>query len=51
MIDLAENGFPSTWAMQVFLKRMQAAEKPIYEATKKAFLKNGTDLYEPGEVL
>lgn len=49
-IDLAENGFPSTWRMQAFLKRMQKEESPIYDATKKAFLKNGTDIYEPGEL-
>ena len=49
-IDLAENGMPSTWAMQGFLERMQAATDPIYDATKKAFLKNGMELYEPGEV-
>lgn len=48
-IDLAENGFPSTWAMQGFLKRLQKADESIYNATKAAFLKNGKDLYEPGE--
>ena len=47
-IDLAEKGFPSTWAMQGFLKRMMKAKEPIYNATKKAFLKNG-NLYQPGE--
>jgi gamma-glutamyltranspeptidase/glutathione hydrolase len=49
-IDLAEKGFPSTWAMQSFLKRMQKRKDSIYAGTKKAFLKNGTDLYEPGEL-
>ena len=49
-IDLAENGFPSSWAMQGFLKRMQQAQEPIYEATKKAFLKKGNQLYKPGEL-
>jgi len=48
-IDLAEKGFPSTWAMQGFLKGMMQATDPVYEATKKAFLKNG-QLYQPGEL-
>ena len=49
-VDLAENGFPSTWAMQSYLRRLQQRGNPLYAATKKAFLKNGTDLYEPGEL-
>jgi len=49
-IDLAEKGFPSTWAMQGFLKRMQEETDPLYAATKKCFLKNGRQLYEPGEL-
>ncbi|MEO1261432.1 MAG: gamma-glutamyltransferase [Bacteroidota bacterium] len=49
-IDLAENGMPSTWDMQRFLKRVQEETDPIYEATRKAFLKNGTDMYAPGEL-
>ncbi len=49
-IDLAENGFPSTWAMQGYLRRLQQRGDPLYAAAKKAFLKNGADLYEPGEL-
>lgn len=51
-IDLAEKGMPSTWAMQGFLSRLQSSyyDDPIYEATKEAFLKNGTELYQPGEI-
>jgi len=49
-IDLAEKGFPSSWAMQGFQKRMVEAKEPIYEGTKKAFLKNGNQLYQPGEL-
>ena len=49
-IDLAENGIPSSWRNQDFLKRMQKEEAPLYDATKKAFLKNGTDLYKPNEL-
>ena len=48
-IDLAEKGFPSTWAMQGFLKRMMKAKEPVYNATKKAFLKK-ENLYQPGEI-
>ena len=47
-IKLAENGFPSTWAMQGFLKRIQR-EKQKYPTTAEAFLKNGKELYQPGE--
>lgn len=49
-IDLAEKGFPSTWAMQSFLESMQERDEPMYAAAKAAFLKKGTDLYEPGEL-
>ncbi len=49
-IDLAENGFSSTWAMQGYLRSLQRRNDPLYAATKNAFLKNGTDLYEPGEL-
>ncbi len=48
-IDLAEKGFPSTWAMQGFLKRMIKETDAVYDATKKAFLKKG-QLYTPGEL-
>lgn len=49
-IDLAENGYPSSWRNQGWLKRIQAQKEPIYNATKNTFLKNGTTLYEPGEL-
>lgn len=49
-IDLAAKGFPSTWAMQGILKYYQGKEEPMYDAAKKAFLKNGKDLYTPGEI-
>ncbi|MEM6319742.1 MAG: gamma-glutamyltransferase [Bacteroidota bacterium] len=49
-INLAEKGFPSTWAMQGFLKRMQREKEALYDGTRQAFLKNGTELYEPGEL-
>lgn len=49
-VDLAEKGFPSTWDMQGYLQQVQKLEHPMYAATKKAFLKNGTDLYTPGEL-
>ncbi len=49
-IDLAQKGMPSTWDMQGFLSRIRSVDNPMYDATKKAFLKNGKDLYEPGEL-
>ena len=48
-IRLAKDGFPSTWRMQDFLKQIKR-EKDQKPSTAKAFLKNGTDLYEPGEI-
>lgn len=47
-VRLADKGFPSTWAMQGFLRRLQREREEV-PSTAKAFLKNGTDLYEPGE--
>lgn len=49
-VQLAEKGFPSTWNMQRFLKSVQQKEEAMYEGTRDAFLKNGKDLYEPGEI-
>lgn len=49
-IDLAAKGFPSTWNMQRILEYYQGKEEPMYDAAKKAFLKNGKDLYTPGEI-
>ncbi|MEZ4703162.1 MAG: gamma-glutamyltransferase [Rhodothermales bacterium] len=47
-VRLAEDGFPSTWAMQGFLKGLQ--KRPdLYPSTTRAFLKPGNQLYEPGE--
>lgn len=48
-IDLAEKGFPSSWNMQRIMKYFQDQDKAWYDASKKAFLKNGKELYEPGE--
>ncbi|MFQ5568617.1 MAG: gamma-glutamyltransferase [Rhodothermales bacterium] len=48
-IDLAEQGFPSTWAMQGFLRSLSRNDDPLYAATKDAFLKNGDTPYTPGE--
>jgi gamma-glutamyltranspeptidase/glutathione hydrolase len=48
-IDLAEKGFPSTWDMQGYLQSVQKLNGAMYDGTKKAFLKNGKDLYTPGE--
>jgi gamma-glutamyltranspeptidase/glutathione hydrolase len=48
-IRLAADGFPSTWAMQRWLTSLQDRDGPTFDATRRAFLKNGTDVYEPGE--
>jgi len=47
-IVLAERGFPSTWDMQRIQEtfRDMAAQWP---SSARAFLKNGTDIYQPGE--
>lgn len=47
-VKLAEDGFPSTWAMQGFLKMLSRRPK-AYPSTSKAFLKPGNKPYEPGE--
>ena len=47
-VQLAEEGFPSTWAMQDFIKTIQQRASQ-YPSTAKAFLKPGNELYEPGE--
>jgi len=49
-VDLAEKGFPSTWDMQGYLQSVQKLNGALYDGTKKAFLKNGKDLYTPGEL-
>lgn len=49
-IRLAAGGWPSTWDMQDFLRQIQFSADPLYAATREAFLKNGSDVYEPGEL-
>ena len=49
-VTLAEKGFPSTWRDQDFLKRLQTRKEKVYDASKKAFLKNGKEVYEPGDL-
>ena len=49
-IQLAAEGFPSTRAMQGFLGHLAQSSSPLYSATRQAFLKNGTDVFEPGEI-
>jgi len=49
-VELAEKGFPSTWDMQDILAYFQKQKQPVFAAAKKAFLKNGTDIYTPGEL-
>ena len=49
-IKLATEGFPSTRAMQGFLEQLSQKSDSLYTATRHAFLKNGTDVFEPGEI-
>lgn len=49
-VQLAAQGFPSTRAMQWFLKILAQRSDPLYTATRRAFLRNGTEVFEPGEV-
>ena len=49
-IILAADGFPSTRAMQGFLRILSRTEDPLYHATREAFLKDGTTVYDPGEI-
>lgn len=52
-IRLAEDGFPFTRNLrgaQQMMKRL-AEEDPIYQASADAYLKNGTDFHEPGELM
>ncbi|MFK7844713.1 MAG: gamma-glutamyltransferase [Rhodothermales bacterium] len=48
-VELAADGFPSTRAMQGFLKMLSRRPK-AYPSTSKAFLKPGNKPYEPGEI-
>jgi gamma-glutamyltranspeptidase/glutathione hydrolase len=48
-IELAEKGFPSTYNMNWFLKWAKE-NKDKYPSTAKAFLKNGEEIYTPGEI-
>jgi gamma-glutamyltranspeptidase/glutathione hydrolase len=48
-VELAEEGIPSTWAMQPFLHTL-AADPEKLPSTARAFLKPGNVPYEPGEI-
>ncbi len=48
-IELAEKGIPSTYNMNWFLEWTKK-NKNEYASTAKAFLKNGTEVYKPGEI-
>ncbi|QED36571.1 gamma-glutamyltransferase [Antarcticibacterium arcticum] len=48
-IDLAENGFPATYDMNWFVEWVKKNKKE-YPSTAKAFLKNGEEIYFPGEL-
>jgi gamma-glutamyltranspeptidase/glutathione hydrolase len=47
-IALAEDGIPSSWSMQPFLRQL-AEDADDFPSTARAFLKPGNVPYEPGE--
>lgn len=49
-VQLAADGFPSTRAMQWFLEEIVQRSDPLYAATRQAFLKDGTEVFKPGEI-
>lgn len=50
-IQLAEEGFPSTYNMQWFLRWVEEnKEEERYAGTAEAFLRAGEEIYEPGEI-
>jgi gamma-glutamyltranspeptidase/glutathione hydrolase len=49
-INLAEDGFPITWALHDDLKELDSLFRR-YPATVKVFCKDGRTVYEPGEIL
>ncbi|MDE2732596.1 MAG: gamma-glutamyltransferase [Bacteroidota bacterium] len=49
-VELAEHGFPSSRDMTGFLRRLAQTGDPLYEATRQAFLKDGEQVYAPGEI-
>jgi len=48
-VRLAADGFPSTWAMQGWLRGLEGNADPLFAATRAAFLEHGTEPYEPGD--
>ena len=49
-INLAENGIPTTYRNHSFLTWVEENKnEPLYQATAAAFLKNGTEIFKPGE--
>lgn len=50
-IELAEKGFKSTYNMNWFLNWVKdRKDDELYAATAEAFLKNGKEIYKPGEI-
>ncbi|QXD16359.1 gamma-glutamyltransferase [Rhodocaloribacter litoris] len=50
-VRLAREGFPVSWDLADDLRAFRTLTDPLYAATRNAFLKNGTEPYEPGEIL
>ena len=49
-IRLAEDGFPSSRAMQGFMRRLGRMDDPLYDGAKASFLKADGAAYAPGEI-
>ncbi len=50
-VRLAEEGFPMPWSMQNIQRYFQSLEgDPLFDASRKVFLKDGKEVYEPGEI-
>ncbi|MBI4421571.1 MAG: gamma-glutamyltransferase, partial [Gemmatimonadetes bacterium] len=48
-VELAEKGFPSSWAMQNIQRRLTGA-RDTFPTMARAFLKNGSVAHEPAEI-
>jgi len=47
-IRLAADGFPMSWDMQGWMRRLAQNGDALYAATREAFLEDGREPYEPG---
>ncbi|MCP4573678.1 MAG: gamma-glutamyltransferase [bacterium] len=49
-VDLAANGFPSSWRMRRWLEWLQVQVDPLFAETRRVFLEDGEGLYDQGEI-